>query len=29
MRFTNHHHAQNCQPTRAALMSGQYGARAL
>jgi arylsulfatase A-like enzyme len=27
MRFTNHHHAQNCQPTRAALMSGQYGAR--
>ena len=29
MRFKNHHHAQNCQPTRAALMSGQYGARAL
>ncbi|MBP6784105.1 MAG: sulfatase [Verrucomicrobiales bacterium] len=27
MRFTNHHHAQNCQPTRAALMSGQYGPR--
>lgn len=27
MRFTNHHHAQNCQPTRAALMSGQCGAR--
>jgi arylsulfatase A-like enzyme len=27
MRFKNHHHAQNCQPTRAALMSGQYGAR--
>lgn len=27
MRFTNHHHAQNCQPTRAALMSGQSGAR--
>jgi arylsulfatase A-like enzyme len=27
MRFTNHHHCQNCTPTRAALMSGQYGAR--
>lgn len=27
MRFTNHHHAQNCQPTRAALMSGQYAPR--
>jgi arylsulfatase A-like enzyme len=27
IRFLNHHHAQNCQPTRAALMSGQYGAR--
>jgi arylsulfatase A-like enzyme len=27
LRFTNHHHAQNCQPTRAALMIGQYGAR--
>ncbi len=27
MRFTNHHHAQNCQPSRAALLSGQYGAR--
>lgn len=27
IRFTNHHHAQNCQPTRAALMSGQYGPR--
>jgi len=26
-RFTNHHHCQNCTPTRAALMSGQYGAR--
>lgn len=23
----NHHHCQNCTPTRAALMSGQYGAR--
>lgn len=27
MRFTNHHHAQNCQPTRAAIMSGQYAPR--
>ncbi|MBL9116375.1 MAG: sulfatase [Verrucomicrobiaceae bacterium] len=27
MRLTNHHHHQNCQPTRAALMSGQYAAR--
>ena len=27
VRFTNHHHCQNCTPTRAALMSGQYGAR--
>ena len=27
MRLTNHHHHQNCQPTRAALMSGQYSPR--
>jgi arylsulfatase A-like enzyme len=27
MRFTNYHNCQNCTPTRAALMSGQYGAR--
>ncbi|MCA9190646.1 MAG: sulfatase [Planctomycetales bacterium] len=27
MRLLNHHHCQNCAPTRAALMSGQYGAR--
>ena len=27
VRFTAHHHCQNCAPTRAALMSGQYGAR--
>jgi arylsulfatase A-like enzyme len=27
MRLTSHHHCQNCQPTRAALMSGQYAAR--
>jgi arylsulfatase A-like enzyme len=27
VRFQNYHHCQNCQPTRAALMSGQYGAR--
>ena len=27
MRLTNHHHCQNCTPTRAALLSGQYGAR--
>jgi len=26
-RFTNHHHCQNCTPTRAALMTGQHGAR--
>jgi arylsulfatase A-like enzyme len=26
-RFTNHHHCPNCTPTRAALMSGQHGAR--
>jgi arylsulfatase A-like enzyme len=26
-RFTNYHQCQNCTPTRAALMSGQYGAR--
>lgn len=26
-RFTNHHHCQNCSPTRAALMTGQYGPR--
>ncbi len=26
-RLMNHHHCQNCTPTRAALMSGQYGAR--
>src|SRR5688500_14868627 len=26
-RFTNYHHHQNCTPTRAALMSGQYSAR--
>ncbi|MBI5691325.1 MAG: sulfatase [Verrucomicrobia bacterium] len=26
-RFTNHHHHQNCTPTRAALMSGQYSVR--
>lgn len=26
-RLTNHHHCQNCTPTRAAIMSGQYGAR--
>ncbi len=26
-RFTRYHNCQNCQPTRAALMSGQYGAR--
>ena len=26
-KFTNHHHCQNCQPTRAALMTGQYGPR--
>lgn len=27
MRLTNYHQCQNCTPTRAALMSGQYGAR--
>lgn len=27
MKLTNHHHCQNCAPTRAALMSGQYAAR--
>ena len=26
-RFTRYYNCQNCQPTRAALMSGQYGAR--
>ncbi len=26
-RLMSHHHCQNCTPTRAALMSGQYGAR--
>ncbi len=26
-KLTNHHHCQNCQPTRAALMTGQYGPR--
>lgn len=27
LKLLNHHHCQNCTPTRAALMSGQYGAR--
>ena len=27
MRIANYHHCQNCTPTRAALMNGQYGAR--
>lgn len=27
MKLLNHHHCQNCAPTRAALMSGQHGAR--
>ncbi len=27
MRLSNYHNCQNCAPTRAALMSGQYGAR--
>jgi arylsulfatase A-like enzyme len=26
-KLTRHHHCQNCQPTRAALMTGQYAAR--
>jgi arylsulfatase A-like enzyme len=26
-KFLSHHHCQNCTPTRAALMSGQYGPR--
>ncbi len=26
-KLTNHHHCQNCTPTRAAIMSGQHGAR--
>ncbi len=26
-KLTSHHHCQNCTPTRAALMSGQYAAR--
>jgi arylsulfatase A-like enzyme len=26
-KMLSHHHCQNCTPTRAALMSGQYGAR--
>ena len=26
-RFTRYHNCQNCQPTRAALLSGQYGPR--
>jgi arylsulfatase A-like enzyme len=26
-RLTNYHHCQNCQPTRAALMTGQYAPR--
>ena len=26
-KLTCHHHCQNCTPTRAALMSGQVGAR--
>lgn len=26
-KFINHHHHQNCTPTRAALMSGQYSVR--
>ncbi len=26
-RFTSYHNCQNCQPTRAAIMSGQYGPR--
>jgi len=27
MKLMSHHHCQNCTPTRAALMSGQYSAR--
>ncbi|HSI35091.1 MAG: sulfatase [Phycisphaerae bacterium] len=27
VRFTNYHNCQNCQPTRAALLTGQYGPR--
>lgn len=27
LKLLSHHHCQNCTPTRAALMSGQYGAR--
>lgn len=27
LKLTSHHHCQNCQPTRAALMSGQYAPR--
>ncbi|MFM7244807.1 MAG: sulfatase-like hydrolase/transferase, partial [Planctomycetaceae bacterium] len=27
LRLTSHHHCQNCTPTRAALMTGQYGPR--
>jgi arylsulfatase A-like enzyme len=27
LRMLSHHHCQNCTPTRAALISGQYGAR--
>jgi len=26
MKLMSHHHCQNCTPTRAALMSGQYSA---
>jgi len=27
LKLTSHHHCQNCQPTRAAVLSGQYGPR--